>query len=142
MLFSQHFDGEGPRNLNHVFLRPFENGFSQLRDVIHRNLAYLEGHEPPLNTAGGLSGVDQSSAVEIFPINTSEPAASIKAHTFQQVLNFPFKRLGFQSPPPSIKRIPTEITAGPGFVSVCVVLALRKPRMVCPLFQPPKTRKR
>ena len=27
--------------------------FSQLRDVIHRNLAYLEGHEPPLNTAGG-----------------------------------------------------------------------------------------
>ena len=27
--------------------------FSQLRDVIHRNLAYLEGHESPLITAGG-----------------------------------------------------------------------------------------
>ena len=27
--------------------------FSQLRDVIHRKLAYLEGHESPLNTAGG-----------------------------------------------------------------------------------------
>ena len=26
MLFGQHFDGESPRNLNHVFLRPFENG--------------------------------------------------------------------------------------------------------------------
>ena len=27
--------------------------FSQLRDVIHRNLAYMEGDESPLNTAGG-----------------------------------------------------------------------------------------
>ena len=25
MLFGQHFDGEAPRNLNHVFLRPFES---------------------------------------------------------------------------------------------------------------------
>ena len=25
MLFGQHFDGEVPRNLNHVFLRPFEH---------------------------------------------------------------------------------------------------------------------
>ena len=28
MLFGQHFDGEAPRNLNHVFLRTFENGFN------------------------------------------------------------------------------------------------------------------
>ena len=29
MLFGQHFDGEPPRNLNHVFLRQFENGFNK-----------------------------------------------------------------------------------------------------------------
>ena len=29
MLFGQHFDGEVPRNLNHVFLRPFERGFNR-----------------------------------------------------------------------------------------------------------------
>ena len=29
MLFGQHFDGEAPRNLNHVFLRTFENGFNK-----------------------------------------------------------------------------------------------------------------
>ena len=29
MLFGQHFDGEVPRNLNHVFLRPFEHGFKK-----------------------------------------------------------------------------------------------------------------
>ena len=29
MLFGQHFDGEPPRNLNHVFLRPFGNGFNK-----------------------------------------------------------------------------------------------------------------
>ena len=28
-LFGQHFDGEMPRNLNHVFLRPFEHGFNK-----------------------------------------------------------------------------------------------------------------
>ena len=27
--FGQHFDGEPPRNLNHVFLRQFENGFNK-----------------------------------------------------------------------------------------------------------------
>ena len=29
MPFGQHFDGEVPRNLNHVFLRPFEHGFNK-----------------------------------------------------------------------------------------------------------------
>ena len=29
MLFGQHFDGEPPRNLNHVILRQFENGFNK-----------------------------------------------------------------------------------------------------------------
>ena len=29
MLFGQHFDGEAPRNLNHVFLTPFEHGFNK-----------------------------------------------------------------------------------------------------------------
>ena len=29
MLFGQHFDGEVPRNLNHVFLKPFEHGFNK-----------------------------------------------------------------------------------------------------------------
>ena len=29
MLFGQHFDGELPTNLNHVFLRQFENGFNK-----------------------------------------------------------------------------------------------------------------
>ena len=29
MLFGQRFDGEPPRNLNHVFLRQFENGFNK-----------------------------------------------------------------------------------------------------------------
>ena len=29
MLFGQHFDGEPPRNLNHVFLRQFGNGFNK-----------------------------------------------------------------------------------------------------------------
>ena len=29
MLFGQHFDGEPPRSLNHVFLRQFENGFNK-----------------------------------------------------------------------------------------------------------------
>ena len=29
MLFGQHFDSEAPRNLNHVFLRTFENGFNK-----------------------------------------------------------------------------------------------------------------
>ena len=29
MLFGQHFYGEPPRNLNHVFLRQFENGFNK-----------------------------------------------------------------------------------------------------------------
>ena len=29
MLFGQHFDGEPPRNLNHVFLRQFGNDFSK-----------------------------------------------------------------------------------------------------------------
>ena len=29
MLFGQHFDGEVPRNLNQVFLRPFEHGFNK-----------------------------------------------------------------------------------------------------------------
>ena len=29
MLFGQHFDCEVPRNLNHVFLRPFEQGFNK-----------------------------------------------------------------------------------------------------------------
>ena len=29
MLFGQHFDGELPRNLNHVFLRQFGNGFNE-----------------------------------------------------------------------------------------------------------------
>ena len=29
MLFGQHFHGESPRNLNHVFLRQFENGFNK-----------------------------------------------------------------------------------------------------------------
>ena len=29
MLFGQHFDGEPPRNSNHVFLRQFENGFNK-----------------------------------------------------------------------------------------------------------------
>ena len=29
MLFGQHFDGESPRNLNHVFLRQFGNGFNK-----------------------------------------------------------------------------------------------------------------
>ena len=29
MLFGQHFDGEVPRNLSHVFLRPFEHGFNK-----------------------------------------------------------------------------------------------------------------
>ena len=29
MLFGQHFDGEVPRNLNHVFLRLFEHGFNK-----------------------------------------------------------------------------------------------------------------
>ena len=34
-------------------LMTVDQNFSQLRDVIHRKLAYLEGHESPLNTAGG-----------------------------------------------------------------------------------------
>ena len=29
MLFGQHFDGEPARNLNHVFLKQFENGFTK-----------------------------------------------------------------------------------------------------------------
>ena len=29
MLFGQHFDGEPPRNLNHVFLRQFGIGFNK-----------------------------------------------------------------------------------------------------------------
>ena len=29
MLFGQHFDGEPPRNLKHVFLRQFGNGFNK-----------------------------------------------------------------------------------------------------------------
>ena len=29
MLIGQHFDGELPTNLNHVFLRQFENGFNK-----------------------------------------------------------------------------------------------------------------
>ena len=29
MLFGQHFEGEPPRNLNHVFLRQFGNGFNK-----------------------------------------------------------------------------------------------------------------
>ena len=29
MLFGQHCDGEVPRNLNLIFLRPFEHGFKQ-----------------------------------------------------------------------------------------------------------------
>ena len=29
MLFGQHFDGEPPRNLNHVFLRQFGNSFNK-----------------------------------------------------------------------------------------------------------------
>ena len=29
MLLGQHFDGKVPRNLNHVFLRPFEHGFNK-----------------------------------------------------------------------------------------------------------------
>ena len=29
MLFGQHFDGEPARDLNHVFLRQFENGFKK-----------------------------------------------------------------------------------------------------------------
>ena len=29
MLFGQHFDGGPPRNLKHVFLRQFENGFNK-----------------------------------------------------------------------------------------------------------------
>ena len=29
MLFGQHFDGEPPRNLYHVFLREFENDFNK-----------------------------------------------------------------------------------------------------------------
>ena len=29
MLFGQHFDGEPSRNLNHVFLRQFGNGFNK-----------------------------------------------------------------------------------------------------------------
>ena len=29
MLFGQHFDGGPPRNLNHVFLRQFGNGFNK-----------------------------------------------------------------------------------------------------------------
>ena len=28
MLFDRHFEGEPPRNLNHVFLGQFENGFN------------------------------------------------------------------------------------------------------------------
>ena len=148
-----------------------ELNFSQLRDVIHRNSAYLEGHEPPLNTAGGTqrgwSELSAPLAVEIFPINTSEPLPALKSILFNRCwilkrLGFQspppsrlpasklilfnrcwishLKRLGFQSPPPSIKCIQTEITAG---FCVCVfVLALRKPRMVCPLFRHQEQEKR
>ena len=106
--------------------------FSQLRDVIHKNLAYLESHESPLNTAGGaqrgwleLSGGDFSSTPP-----SRLPAS--KPILFNRCWTSHLKRLGFQSPPPTINRIQTEITTG--FLFCVLVFALRKPRMVCPLF--------
>ena len=68
----------------------------------------------------GLSGVDQSSAVVIFHQHL-RAGCQHQSHTFQQVLNFAFKRPGFQPPPPSIKRIQTE-SHGRFFVSLCLCL--------------------
>ena len=44
------------------------------------------------------------------------------------------KRLGFQSPPPSIKRIQTEITTGFFCVSMCLCFPVAN-QTVCPLFR-------
>ena len=44
MLFGQHFDGEVPRNLNHVFLRPFEHGFNK---KLGRLCSKIKMTEPP-----------------------------------------------------------------------------------------------
>ena len=45
MLFGQHFDGEVPRNLNHVFLRPFEHGFNKKK--LGRLCSKIKMTEPP-----------------------------------------------------------------------------------------------
>ena len=45
MLFGQHFDGEAPRNLNHVFLRPFEHGFNKKK--LGRLCSKTKMTEPP-----------------------------------------------------------------------------------------------
>ena len=47
MLFGQHFDGEVPRNLNHVFLRPFEHGFNK---KVGRLRSKIKMTEPPFNS--------------------------------------------------------------------------------------------
>ena len=108
--------------------------FSQLRDVIHRNLAYLEGHESPLNTAVGtqrgwseLRGGDFSSTPP-SPLPASKPILFNRCWTSHLK-----KKLGFQSPPPSIKRIQTEITTV-FFVSMCLCLPVAN-RTICPLFR-------
>ena len=54
MLLGQHFDGEPPRNLNHVFLWQFENGFNQKNWHVYMFKNQNEGatlsvHRPPVD---------------------------------------------------------------------------------------------
>ena len=44
MQFGQHFDGEVPKKLNHVFLRPFEHGFNK---KLGRLCSKIKTTEPP-----------------------------------------------------------------------------------------------
>ena len=46
MLFGQHFDGEPPRNLNHIFLRQFENGFTKKMACLRSKAKMTEPPQP------------------------------------------------------------------------------------------------
>ena len=56
------------------------------------------------------------------------------------MLNFPLKRQGFQSPPPSIKRIQTDITTG-FFICLCVCVCPSQTTDGLPSLPPPRPRK-
>ena len=152
----------------YIYFAQSHSDFSQLRDVIHGNLAYLEGHESSLNTAGGIQrGWSELSRVVIFhhhlrarwqhqnpyfqqvlnfpfkktrfSITTSEPAASLKTHTFQQVLNFPFKKTRF-----SITTSQHQTYTNWNhrrFLCLCVCACPSQTTNGLPCLPPPRTRK-
>ena len=79
---------------NYCFLHHGDQKFSQLRDVIHRNLAYLEGHESPLNTTGGTQqGWLELSGGDFFWTTPPSLLPTSKSILFKRCWIFHLKRL-------------------------------------------------